>query len=59
MIQNPGWFCYGTDAVMLADFVSAKPQDKLMDFCTGTAIIPLLLSARTVCRDMTALEIQE
>ena len=59
VIQNPGWFCYGTDAVMLADFVSAKPQDKLMDFCTGTAIIPLLLSARTVCRDMTALEIQE
>lgn len=58
VIQNPQWFCYGTDAVMLADFASVKPQDKLMDFCTGTAIVPLLLSMRTNCADMTALELQ-
>lgn len=58
VIQNPSWFCYGTDAVMLASFAEAKPQEKLMDFCTGTAIVPLLLSRRTNCRDMTALELQ-
>ena len=59
VIQNPDGFCYGTDAVMLAKFVSAKKTDKLVDFCTGTGIIPLLLSFLTSCSDMTALEIQE
>lgn len=58
VIQNPQWFCYGTDAVMLADFAVVKPRDRLMDFCTGTAIVPLLLSARMKCANMTALEIQ-
>ncbi len=59
VIQNPDGFCYGTDAVMLAKFVNAKKTDKLIDFCTGTGIIPLLLSILTPCTDMTALEIQE
>lgn len=59
VIQDPSGFCYGTDAVMLARFVSAAPGNKLIDFCTGTAIVPLLLSMRTPCTDMTGLEIQE
>lgn len=58
VIQNPDGFCYGTDAVMLSGFVSAKPNEKLLDFCTGTGIIPLCLRLLTRCRDMTALEIQ-
>lgn len=59
VIQNPDGFCYGTDAVMLAGFTTAKPSDKLVDFCTGTGIVPLLLSMLTKCNNMTALEIQE
>ena len=58
VIQNPNGFCYGTDAVMLANFTTVKPTDKLVDFCTGTGIVPLLLSISTKCADMTALEIQ-
>ncbi len=58
VIQNPDGFCYGTDAVMLSGFVSAKPTDKLIDFCTGTGIIPLCLHLLTKCKDMTGLEIQ-
>lgn len=59
VIQNPEGFCYGTDAVMLAGFTSAKPSDKLIDFCSGTGIVPLLLSMLTKCADMTAIELQE
>lgn len=58
VIQNPAWFCYGTDAVMLAQFAAVKPGEKLVDFCTGTGIIPLLLFSRSKCMDMAGLEIQ-
>ena len=58
VIQDKNGFCFGTDAVALANFAAAKPKERLMDFCTGTAIVPVLLCGRTRCADMTALEIQ-
>ncbi len=58
IIQDKTKFCYGTDAVALADFMTAKPKEKVMDLCSGTAIIPILLSKNTKCTDFTALEIQ-
>lgn len=34
---------FGTDAVLLSNFASAKPKDKLVDLGTGCGIIPLLM----------------
>lgn len=59
IIQDKTKFCYGTDAVALSEFITAKPNEKLMDLCSGTGIIPILLSKNTKCSDFTALEIQK
>ena len=59
IIQNPDRFCFGMDAVLLSDFAKVKEGDKVLDFCTGTGIIPILMEAKTKANHFTALEIQE
>jgi len=46
--QNGDWFSFSLDSVLLANFVSINYTDKkIIDFCTGNAPIPMLLSYRT------------
>ena len=59
IIQNPGRFCFGMDAVLLTGFARAKEGDKVLDLGTGTGIIPILMAAKTKADHFTALEIQE
>lgn len=59
IIQNPSWFCFGIDAVLLSDFAEIKKGDKLIDLGTGTGIIPLLIAAKTSASEIDALEIQK
>lgn len=59
IIQNPEKFCFGMDAVLLSSFAKAGTKDKVVDFCTGTGILPILMSAKTSCQCFYALEIQE
>ena len=58
LIQNPGGFCFGVDAVFLSDFVKVKPDETVLDMGTGNGIIPVLLSVKTRGRKFTGLEIQ-
>lgn len=58
IIQNPGKFCFGMDAVLLTGFAHAKKEDFLLDMGTGTGIIPLLMEAKYHCAHLTGLEIQ-
>jgi tRNA1Val (adenine37-N6)-methyltransferase len=58
IIQNPDLFCFGMDAVLLSGFVTVKAGDEVTDLCTGTGIIPLLLSAKTKGKHFTGIEIQ-
>ncbi len=58
IIQNPGRFCFGMDAVLLSGFVHVKPGDTVLDMGTGTGIIPILLEAKTKASHLSALEIQ-
>ena len=46
IIQNTDHFCFGTDAVLLADFCKIKPGDNVVEFCSGNGIIPLLMVAK-------------
>jgi len=46
IIQSPESFCFSMDAVLLANFTSVKKGDRVVDLGTGTAVIPLLISAR-------------
>lgn len=59
IIQNPNWFCFGIDAVLLSDFAEIKQGDIVMDLGTGTGIIPLLLAAKSQASHIDALEIQK
>lgn len=59
IIQDPGKFCFGMDAVLLSDFAMVKKDDKVLDIGTGTGIIPILMEARYGGDSFTGLEIQE
>ena len=59
ILQKARGFRYGMDAVLLADFVRAGTLDRVVDFGTGTGILPLLLMGRGKGRVFDAFEIQE
>ena len=58
IIQDPGRFCFGMDAVLLSGFAHIKKGEKVLDLGTGTGIIPILLEAKTQGKHFTGLEIQ-
>ena len=48
IIQNTNWFAFSLDSVLLAHFATINKNTKnIMDFCTGNAPIPLILSTKT------------
>ena len=64
LIQDPGEFCYGVDAVILADFASryartVKPSTRIIDLGTGSGIIPLIMSHKTNSQNLYGVEVQE
>lgn len=59
IIQHPGRFCFGMDAVLLSAFARVKAGECVLDLGTGTGILPILLAAKTEGKHFTGLEIQE
>ena len=59
IIQHPGKFCFGMDAVLLASFARVKKHERALDLGTGTGIIPILMTAKTEGQAFVGLEIQE
>ena len=56
IIQDPENFCFGMDAVLLANFTE-KTDGRIIDLGTGNGVIPLLLCAKGRGRDYTGLEL--
>lgn len=49
--QDNDYFAFSLDSVLLANFVTIKLSDKkIVDFCSGNAPIPMLMSFRTKAR---------
>lgn len=60
IIQNKKEFCFGIDAVLLSDFAKkTKKNAKIVDLCTGTGIIAILLTAKTDASKIVGVEIQK
>lgn len=60
IIQNIKSFCFGIDAVLLSDFAKdMKKNEKIVDLCTGTGVIAILLAGKTNAREIIGVEIQE
>ncbi len=58
IIQDPGAFRFGMDAVLLADFTRVRPRERIADMGTGTGILALLLSQKQLDCRIDAFEIQ-
>ncbi len=59
IIQSPGRFCFGMDAVLLSAFARVKKNEKALDLGTGTGILPILLEAKYPGLHYTGLEIRK
>ena len=59
LIQKVDGFCYGIDAVLLSDYVNIKKEARVMDLCSGTGVVPLLIEAKYETSFLEGLEIQE
>lgn len=59
VLQNPKYFCFGMDAVLLAQLTNLKAGDFICEFGTGSGVIPLILSGRRNDVKIIALEIQK
>lgn len=59
IIQHPGRFCFGMDAVLLSSFAKVKKGERALDLGTGTGILPILLEAKNEGSYYAGLEIQE
>ncbi len=57
IIQKTDGFKFGIDAVLLSDFAKSV-SGRVMDLCTGTGIIPLLLASKSRAERIDAIEIQ-
>lgn len=58
IIQKKSAFRYGVDAVLLSDFAEIRQEHRVVEFGTGTGIIPILLCAKKKPERLIALEIQ-
>lgn len=57
--QNDDWFSFSLDSVLLANFVNINFTDKkIIDFCTGNAPIPMLLTYKTK-NEIVGIELQK
>ncbi len=57
IIQNKNMFCFGIDAVLLANFAKVRFKEKAVDLCTGNGIVPLLLHAKSKCKNLIGVDI--
>lgn len=58
LLQKQNGFRFGTDAVLLAHFAGLKHRESVMDLCTGSGIIPILLAGRSASPVIRGVELQ-
>lgn len=60
IIQNKNGFCFGIDAVLLADFAKEiRDNSTVLDLGTGTGILGILLCGKTKLKKIIGVEIQK
>lgn len=60
IIQNIDYFCFGIDSVLLANFVESNSQNNtIVDLCSGSGVIPVIISQKKKYKDIYAVELQK
>lgn len=58
IIQDPELYCFTSDAVALANFVSGAKGKRMAELCAGSGVISLLVNEKQKPAKITAVEIQ-
>lgn len=59
LVQNREKYCFSTDAVLLANFVKASKNSKLVDLCTGSGVVATLALMKNNLTKVYGIELQE
>ena len=60
IVQDDNYFCFGMDTILLANFViSNSSKNVIVDFCSGTGVIPIIISAKQNYKKLYAVELQK
>lgn len=59
ILQEKNGYRFTSDAVILANFASAKPTDIVVEFCAGSGVISTLIAHKENPKHIYAFEIQE
>lgn len=60
LIQNKEYFMFGIDSVILSSMVKSNSSSNIIvDFCTGSAVIPILLTTRVKYKKIIGVELQK
>ncbi len=60
VVQETDYFCFGMDSVLLANFVnSSNSKNVILDFCSGSGVIPIIISAKKKYSKIFAVELQD
>ncbi len=59
IIQSNNHFKFSIDAVLLSHYPNIKKNAKVMDMCSGTGIVGMLICANTNAKHIDCVEIQE
>lgn len=58
IVQNPDYFKFSLDSILLAQFVNFNLSDKkLLDMCSGNCPVPIILSSKI--NEIVAIEVQK
>lgn len=58
IIQNKNLYMFTSDSVKLANFVCAKQSDQLVELCSGSGIIGILIALTQKPKSLTMVEVQ-
>lgn len=59
ILQEKDGYRFTSDAVALANFVKVKNGGRVVDLCSGSGVIGILVNAKNNCKDVTLIEIQK
>ena len=59
LIQDTDGFCYGIDAVLLADFSACDKTESVLDLCSGNGAVSFIINSKYCPERITGLELQK
>lgn len=58
--QETEYFCFGIDSVLLANFINSNStKNNIVDLCSGSGVIPVIMSAKKKYNKIVGIELQE